>query len=165
MNALLPIESIMTRKLVAVMPQDSLELVRDIFDQHNIHHIPVVRYTTILGIVSKLDFLCFVKGMNVADGNDVSETERLKARTVAEIMTSNPTTIDSREPIRNALQVFKQNRFHAIPVLKDGDLVGIVTTHDIIKSWVEKQLTLEDYSEAQDILGGSGTGHAESKQK
>lgn len=148
MNVLKPIASIMTRKLVTVTPQDPLDRVRDIFQEHNIHHIPVVRYKEILGILSKSDFLFFLQGFTESEKAKHAEDRRLRARSAEDIMSRELTTIDSRDPIRRALELFRENRFHAIPVLEEDELVGIVTTHDIIKAWFDDPVTLEDYGAA-----------------
>ena len=148
MNVLKPIASIMTRKLITVTPQDSLERVREIFHEHNIHHIPVVRYKEILGILSKSDFLYFLQGFSDSKTVKSAEDRRLRARSAEDIMSRELTTIDSRDPIRRALELFRENRFHAIPVLEEDELVGIVTTHDVIKAWFEAPITVEDYGAA-----------------
>ena len=62
MNVLAPISTIMTAKIHTVNPEDSLMMVKEIFDNYPIHHIPVVRYKHIEGIVSKSDFLHFLHG-------------------------------------------------------------------------------------------------------
>jgi acetoin utilization protein AcuB len=64
MNVLAPIKTIMTTKLITVNPKDKLTAVKEIFDNNKIHHIPVVRYKEIVGIISKSDFLHFLRGFN-----------------------------------------------------------------------------------------------------
>ncbi|MEM8909876.1 MAG: CBS domain-containing protein, partial [Bacteroidota bacterium] len=49
----------MTTKLLTVNPKDKLQEVKKIFDDHRIHHLPVVRYKTIVGLISKTDLLYF----------------------------------------------------------------------------------------------------------
>ena len=44
------------------------------------------------------------------------------------------------------LEVFKTNRIHALPVEENGELVGIVTTYDIICALAEEEIKLEDYN-------------------
>ena len=44
MNIIQPIAKIMSTKLVTVNPEDPILKVKEIFDSHNIHHIPVVRF-------------------------------------------------------------------------------------------------------------------------
>ena len=149
MNVLSPVSTIMTTRLKAVNPEDSLERIKAIFDEHGIHHIPVVRYKEILGIISKSDFLHFLHGYAQSDMDKFVEKTRLKTWTAKEIMTEKMAKIDSAEPIRTALELFKINRFHALPVVDDGELVGIVTTYDIIARLAGEPVPLENYATAK----------------
>ena len=47
-------------------------------------------------------------------------------------MTEKNATLRSSDRISVAIETFKENLFHAIPIVDHGKLVGIVTTHDII---------------------------------
>jgi acetoin utilization protein AcuB len=139
MNVLAPISTIMTTKLETVNPKDKLTAVKEIFDKHNIHHIPVVRYKEIVGIVSKSDFNFFMRGFTQNEEDRFVNEARLKAYTADEIMTTGLAKVEPTDRINVALEVFKINRFHAIPVVEDGELVGIVTTHDIIRTLADEK--------------------------
>lgn len=149
MNVLSPVSTIMTTRLKAVNPEDSLERVKAIFDEFSIHHIPVVRYKEIVGLISKSDFLHFLKGFVQNDMDKFIEQTRLKTWTAKEIMTVKLAKIESSEPIRTALELFKINRFHALPVVDDGELVGIITTYDIIAQLAGEPVPLENYAAAK----------------
>ena len=41
--------------LVTVNPDENLAQVKEIFDTHKFHHIPVVHFRDIVGIISKTD--------------------------------------------------------------------------------------------------------------
>ena len=135
MDLLAPVSTIMTKKLFTVTPNDKLSLVKEIFDKHKIHHLPVVRYKTIVGMVSKTDLLYFLKGAAYDSGyEDMLNEARLNNYTVEEIMTKGLAKVSSKDRIGVAIEVFKVNLFHAIPVVDDDELVGILTTYDIIRS-------------------------------
>ncbi|MCB0644425.1 MAG: CBS domain-containing protein, partial [Phaeodactylibacter sp.] len=55
MNLNAPVSTIMTTNLITVNPEDPIQKVNEIFEKNNIHHIPVVRYKDIVGIISKTD--------------------------------------------------------------------------------------------------------------
>ncbi len=149
MNILSPVSSIMTKDLITVSQDDSLETVRDVFSQNNIHHIPVVRFTEIVGILSMTDFQHFMHGFAQNDTDRLTEEVRLRAWKVSDIMTKGLAKLDISDPIRTALEVFKTNRIHALPVTEGDALVGIVTTHDIIKLLADEPVTLSDYQSAK----------------
>lgn len=56
--------------------------------------------------------------------------------TATDIMTANPRTIDEGELVVNALEVMRENKITQLPVLKNGEYVGIVHMHDIIKEGI-----------------------------
>ncbi len=135
MNIMAPVSTVMTTKLHTVNPKDKLSIVKEIFDKHRIHHLPVVRYKTIVGIISKTDLLHFLKGASHIDGYENMLNEaRLHNYTADEIMTTGMAKLSSTDRIAVAVEVFKENLFHAIPVVDDGELVGILTTYDIISA-------------------------------
>lgn len=141
MDVLAPISQIMSKELITVNEKDKLAVVKEIFDTHNIHHIPVVRFRTIVGIISKTDYLFFVRGFTQNEEDKFVNESRLKAYTADEIMTTGMAKVEPADRINVALEIFKINRFHAIPVVEDEELVGIITTHDIIRALAEGRLT------------------------
>lgn len=128
-----PVSTIMSRKLVTVTPGDKMTAVKEIFDNQRIHHIPVVKYTKLVGMISKTDYMHFLRGSNTTPYDQIIEESRLNNYKVEDIMTKGMATLESSERINVALQVFSENLFHALPILENGQLVGMLTTFDIIK--------------------------------
>lgn len=52
-------------------------------------------------------------------------------RTVAEIMTANPTTVTPRNAIRTAINLMREGGYRRLPVVDRGRLVGIITDRDL----------------------------------
>lgn len=135
MQALLPVSGMMTRKVECVMPEDKLERVRQILEQHAFHHIPVVDKGKLVGIVSYTDYLRVIRDVF----ND-SDSERISKRVfdtieVREMMTPDPMSLNPSDTLEKVLEIFNENRFHALPVTEpDGRLVGILTTYDLMKA-------------------------------
>ena len=141
----------MAKQLITIEPTDPLRNVKQIFEDHNIHHIPVVKYKKIVGIISKTDFNQFMHRMPKSStvGDSLIENTRLDSWKVKDIMTEGLAKVDSKEPIRTALDLFRLNRFHALPVVDDEELVGMVTTFDIIDALADEPVRLEDYKTAK----------------
>ena len=140
MNLLSPVSELMTTDLITVNPEDKLSAVNAIFESNKIHHIPVVRFWKIVGIISKTDFLHFMKGMGNTDHKDAFNPGRLLLNTASDIMTEGLAKLEPTDRINVALDVFKINLFHALPVVENDELVGIITTHDIITALADKKL-------------------------
>lgn len=135
MNTFALVSTIMTphTELVTVSPEDSLQKVKEIFDTHKFHHIPVVRFREIVGLVSKTDFMFFLGGASLYDEDRFENESRLNRAHVKDIMTTGLGKLEPDDRINVALEVFCKNWFHALPVVQNGDLVGIVTPFDIMK--------------------------------
>ena len=145
MNLLAPVSRIMTTDLVTVKPEDKITKVKEIFDEKKIHHIPVVKGKKMVGIISKQDFLYFLHGFT--NTGKVMGIEALESATCEKIMTTGLAKLESTSRINVALEVFKENLFHALPVDDGEDLVGIITTYDIISRLADEPITLEDYKD------------------
>ena len=50
---------------------------------------------------------------------------------VVDVMTRDPLTVSPAETIGQAEEIMTDNRFRQLPVVQDGDLVGIVTDRDV----------------------------------
>lgn len=145
MNLLAPISTIMTNNVITLTPNAPVQRVKDIFEEKNIHHIPVQSNHRVVGIVSKSDYLSFKNGFALSEDEKRLEKNRLLRWEVSDIMTKNLAKVETTDSIRTVLEVFKLNRFHALPVTEEGYLVGIVTTFDIINAVAEGGVKLEDY--------------------
>ena len=53
-------------------------------------------------------------------------------------MTSKPKTVSSDTIIRDLAEIFVKEDFHALPVVDNGELKGIVTTTDVVKYFLEQ---------------------------
>jgi CBS domain-containing protein len=111
---------------------DNLETAERLFKQHHIRHIPVVSGDVIIGMLSYTDLL----RISFADAINEDETEVdtvvYNMFTLDQVMTKNVVTVDSETTIKEVAEILTKKEFHAIPIVDDGELVGIVTTTDLI---------------------------------
>ena len=138
MNLLSKVETLISTNLITVHEDDSLAKVEEIFNTHRIHHLPVVYTSRLAGIISKTDFKYFKRG--IANSNQSLENTKC-----SEIMTKGVATLSKDDKINVAIEVFKENLFHAIPIMDDDRVVGIVSTHDIMKAISEDNEVINKY--------------------
>ncbi|WP_457618318.1 CBS domain-containing protein [Lutibacter sp.] len=62
---------------------------------------------------------------------------------IGQIMVKNPIKINSSITVKSVVEILSKNEFHALPVVENDILVGIVTTTDILK-YLLKQYELEE---------------------
>ena len=132
MNLLNPISTIMTKNVFTLSPSASIADAAKVFDKKKVHHIPITIADELIGIVSMTDYLFFRRGFLDNSDDQKIEDIRMNNYEVSHIMTEGIATMESTERINVALEIFKENILHAIPIVDDGKLVGIVTSHDII---------------------------------
>lgn len=135
MNADQPIREIMTPKanLITVYPDAKANEIKRIFESNGFHHIPVVdKGEQLVGIISKEDFfkVAYVLSHHTT-GRTYSEKE-YNSLLAKDFMTKYPLTVDPEDTIGLAADIFLANKFHALPIVEDERLVGLVTAHDLL---------------------------------
>ena len=149
MNLITPISAFMTANPVSVSPGDSISVVKQIFAKNTFHHIIVLENGAMVGIVSKSDYKAYFKYLNKHFDNDFINDVLLETNKVSEIMTPKVARLEPSDTLAVAVEVFKENLFHALPIVKDGAVVGIVTTHDLIIALSKEKIYDTDYKTAK----------------
>tara|TARA_R110000868_G_scaffold74013_1_gene214173 strand:+ start:1232 stop:1621 length:390 start_codon:yes stop_codon:yes gene_type:complete len=123
----------MTSPVITLKKKDSLEKAEYLFKKHHIRHIPIVTDNVIVGMLSYTDLL----RLSFADftDNSVDDSDALVYNmfTIKQVMKRNIVTISSSSSIKEVARVLATEEFHALPVVDNNKLVGIVTTTDLIK--------------------------------
>lgn len=140
MNTKAAVSTIMTTNVLTITPDDQVKVAKEIFDLNKIRHLPVMEDEKLVGILSGSDLLHFLRYLDKDSQEPYLNDLRLKNYKVGEIMQTNLATVDHEDTIHSILEVFSQNVLHALPVLKNGELVGIVTTQDIIKALLKEEV-------------------------
>ena len=135
----------MTSDLITLSPTSSVADAAEIFNKKKVHHIPIVINDQLIGIVSKSDYLFFRRGFLNDKTDERIEEIRLRNYEVQDIMTQGIATLESSDKINVTLEIFKENLFHAIPIVDNKKLVGIVTTFDIIANLAESKGAVAEY--------------------
>lgn len=123
-----PLSSIMTRNVITAGENDKLSVARDIFLQNRVHHLPIVEGTRLVGILTTYDLFKFVN-----KSTDYDTT------LIKDVMTTHLATLEPEDKVGSAAELFLENLFHAVPIVKDGELKGIVTSFDVIKYEFHKE--------------------------
>jgi len=127
-----PVSAIMTRTLVIIRPEDTIDRIHDLFEHNHFHHLPVVDHNRLVGIISKTDYLKIRHMLaNTWSGETICQ-DMYKDMCAGDIMSHEPLMIEPSDTIGLAADIFRANALHALPVVEDGELVGIVTSHDLL---------------------------------
>lgn len=138
MRKRIPVSAIMTKNIIAVNRTDDLETAEKLFKQHHIRHIPVVSGDVIIGMLSYTDLLRISFADAVTEDETEVDTVVYNMFTIDQVMTKNVVTVDSETTIKEVAEIITKNEFHALPIVDNGQLVGIVTSTDLINYLLEQ---------------------------
>ena len=110
----------MSSPVVTVEPTMPLPQLMDMMYETKHLGFPVVERGSLVGIVA------------LADVHKSSPVDR-EAMQVRDVMTRTPTTLSPSAPLIDALKVISGMNIGRIPVVEDGNLVGIVTRTDVLR--------------------------------
>jgi len=127
-----PISAIMTKDVITLNYSDDLVTAEKLFKENNIRHIPVVNGNQIIGLLSYTDLLRISFADATNDQERKVDTVVYNMFTIEQVMAKNLVTVTSSTTIKEVAEILSQKEFHALPIVNNGTLVGIVTTTDLI---------------------------------
>ena len=140
------VKDAMNPNVISASKDISIKEAARTLTKHEIGSLIIVEDEKIVGVITESDIIRKV----VATGLDPSVT------LVEEMMTKDVITIDADAELNDACQTMVDHKIKRLPVLDGGQLVGIITTTDIIS--VEPKLMEELgkimlFSERQGVAG------------
>ena len=126
------LSEIMTTMPVTIDASTALPEISRVFEEHTFHHLPVLDQGNLVGIISRQDFLRFEHALSVDWSGRMSVPGSFQDFLARDFMTEYPLSLAPDDTIGLAADIFLSNKFHAVPVVEDELLVGIVTSHDLI---------------------------------
>ncbi len=128
------LQSLMSKRLVTVELDDTLETVKDIFDELKVHHVLVVEDSRLIGVVSDRDLWKALSPYIDSIVETARDVATLHKR-VHHVMSRKPLTLRADAPVSAAIDLMLAHRISCVPVV-DGDNVpvGIVSWRDILKA-------------------------------
>ena len=113
-----------SREIVTIAPDASVRDLLALLAEHNIGAVIVSGDgSAVDGIVSERDV---VRGLH---GNDA-----VLDAPVREIMTSSVQTVEPGQDVDALMGLMTEHRIRHVPVIDDGNLVGVVSIGDVVKS-------------------------------
>lgn len=136
MDKWIEVRHIMTTELITADPDETLDSVRHKLISNHIQHIPVVEGHRILGIISIGDIHRMEHHFTLFKSEKALESNRQIFSTIlaSEIMTKTLVKLKDNDTASIAVDLFRENLFHALPVVDDKDrLVGMITPLDLLR--------------------------------
>lgn len=143
-----PVSQIMQIDVATIKPDANLEEIIVTLADHSVSGLPVVNNDgQVVGVVSEKDIFNRLSGK---DGSSFWEVlsgclnsnkclmKSITSVTANDIMTSPAITIEETKSVRDALELYREQKINRLPVIdKSGKLVGIITRTDILQAHLE----------------------------
>lgn len=110
-----------------------LSELRTAMTERGFHHIPVVSGKRLIGMISASDMLRLSFGDPSAQDPRAVNAALDHAYKLEEVMVKAPITLQAKDTVKHAAELLSEGKFHALPVVDGEDLVGIVTSTDLIR--------------------------------
>ncbi|MGI0106177.1 CBS domain-containing protein [Salinimicrobium sp. WS361] len=133
------VSQIMTKNILRLSLSDSLSTAESLMKKNHIRHLPVVENEHIVGMISLNDLLRISFADATDGGGDDVEATVYEMFTVEQVMTQKVEYITSSHTVTDVAKLFLEHEFHALPVVDDDCLTGIVTTTDVIRFFLENK--------------------------
>lgn len=115
------VNELMTKPVVTLSSNDSVERAATLMKEHNVGSIPVCDGSTIKGIVTDRDITL----KSVASGKDT------KRQPVNEVMTTNIITGSPNMNLDEVSRIMSDNQIRRLPIVDNNNLVGIIGLGDL----------------------------------
>jgi acetoin utilization protein AcuB len=126
------VSELMTKSVIVANLDSKLETVLEFFNTYRVQHLPVTFNEKLLGILSVNDVIDFMASQFLK--GKAKTYDDLKANfKITELMTENPITIHSDDQIETVINILSNSSFQCVPVVHEGNLLGIVTNKDLVK--------------------------------
>ncbi|MHC4642058.1 MAG: CBS domain-containing protein [Planctomycetota bacterium] len=136
------VKDIMTCYVKTLTLDDTIETCLEFMRDNNVRHVPIMDVSTeegekpcFVGVVSQRDVFRQISPYLGKIGEEETDSKALQQH-LGQIVSRNPKCVFPETRIPDMVAVMVDNHVDMVPVLSEGNLVGIVTTADIMKLFV-----------------------------
>ena len=149
----IPVKDIMTKDVISVKPDTSIEALSSLLVKYEISGVPVVDDSGALyGIVTDNDLISRNKRLHIptvvsfldaaiyleSSKKFEQEVKRLTATRVGDICVRKVVTIEENTTVVDIATIMSEKKVDLLPVLKAGKVVGIVGKRDMVKAVIRQ---------------------------
>ncbi len=122
----------MTGAVIVANVNNTFDQVMEFFTTYKIQHLPVADEDRLIGIISINDMLNFMSGI-IKEDVSITHFNLNKRFKISEVMTPDPVTVEPNSSQKDVLEILAEGKFQAVPVVKEGIILGIITNKDITR--------------------------------
>ncbi|HEY5971680.1 MAG TPA: CBS domain-containing protein [Pseudoxanthomonas sp.] len=118
-----------THEVYSVTPGDSVITAIKLMAEKGVGAVLVMQGGQLAGIVSERDYARKV----VLHGKSSSDTP------ARDIMTADVVTVGPNHTVERCMQIVTEHRIRHLPVVEDGQVIGVISIGDLVKAVIEDQ--------------------------
>ncbi|WP_232699856.1 CBS and ACT domain-containing protein [Brevibacillus daliensis] len=126
-------EQFMRKKVVTVTADTTIQVAFALLKGNRIRHLPVMDGNRLVGIISDRDIRDALPSVLCSHSDD----KMVMQKQVHEIMVTDVITAHPLEFLEDAAKTLYEHKVGSLPILENGQLVGIVTESDILYKMIE----------------------------
>ena len=139
------VKEVMSKNPVTIGPATKLRVLNELMKANDVRHVPVVKNGKMIGIVTEKD-IRYAMIPEKIPGKKVPQGWNLDHLKVQDIMIENTITIAQEAQVEEAARIIYGLKVHALPVMKNDKLVGIISVMDILGIFIEMMGMLKSSS-------------------
>jgi|TARA_Y100000034_G_C6903329_1_gene418485 CBS domain-containing protein/ribosomal protein S27AE len=135
------VSDIMTQEVITIKPSTNLFECAKIMVRKKTRSIPIVDNKKLIGFISEKDVLWALVKKTKEDLSEIKVTDVSSKKVI---------TIKPNATIEEAIAKIRKTKFNKIPVVQKNELVGIITTKDILNFHPEIYPELEEFAQIKE---------------
>jgi CBS domain-containing protein len=116
-------------QIFCVAPKDSVLQAIEIMATRHVGALLVMEQGALIGIISERDYARKV----------ILKKRSSHDTPVGDIMTAQPVTVAPEDTVHRCMQVMTEGRFRHLPVVRSGQVVGMLSIGDLVKAVMDEQ--------------------------
>ena len=130
---MLKVKDIMSTPVFSLKESDSLHNAKALMDLQRIRHVPIVTMDNeFTGLITHRDILSATISQ-LAGLDEETQKEIDSGIPIREIMRTDITSVDEETSLKTSAELLLNHKYGCLPVVHDGELIGIVTEADFLR--------------------------------
>lgn len=147
----------MTKKVITISPDTKVNVAINTMKENKIHRLPVIDGNKLVGLVTESSIQ--EASPSKATSLSIYEINYLfNKMTVNDVMEKNVKTISQDAQLEDAISEMRHNQIGVLPVTDGDDVVGIITTNDVLDGFLDITDYFVDATVVQVIINQDRTG-------
>lgn len=131
----------MSTKLTTATPQTSLSAAYQLMKENKVRHLPILNNGRVISLIHKTDIRRAKLAIAATYPEEQMRETITRLKTVGEIMEYQPVIVQADDSIEVAAKLLLDKKLTGLPVLENGQLVGMITESDLFRLVIELSQT------------------------